>query len=50
MNHYKVSPWETLVIEDSGPGIQGGLASGAWVWAAAGVESVTLDNIKRVLI
>lgn len=50
MNHYEVSPWETLVIEDSDPGIQGGLASGAWVWAAAGVESITLENIKRVLI
>lgn len=50
MNHYNVSPWETLVIEDSQPGIQGGLASGAWVWAAAGVESITLENIKRILV
>lgn len=50
MQYYKSLPEETVIIEDSDHGIQGALSSGGWVWGVTGVESVTLENIRKIIV
>lgn len=49
MNHFRVTPRETLVIDDSERGIEAGFASKAWVLPVKNCEALDLKLIRNFI-